>query len=91
MTTVQCDLKRRLLYVLHRGLVEARLLALSKKEQQLFDLADALEPLPGYLDNWRDEHLDSIRFNLQTYQHKYAGESFDYLGHLEQYEPPNGF
>ncbi len=91
MASVQCDLRRRVLYVLHRGLVEARLLALSHKDQQLFDLADALEPLPGYLDDWHDEHLESIRFNMQTYQDKYPGESFDYVSHLEQYDPPDRF
>ena len=91
MTTVQCDLKRRVLYVLHRGLVETRLLALAKKYQQLFDLADALEQLPGYLNDWHDEHLESIRFNLRVYQDKYPGESFDYLAHLEEYDPPIRF
>ena len=27
-----------------------------------------LEPLPGYLDDWQDEHLESIRFNMRTYK-----------------------
>ena len=47
--TASKDLQRRLLFILHRGLVDARLLALGGNHAQLFDLADALEPLPGWL------------------------------------------
>ena len=81
------NIKRRLLFVLHRGWVEARLLAQSQRFQQLFDLADALEPLPAYMTRWEDHHLDSVRFNLKTYQEKYLGGSFEYLEFLERTDP----
>jgi hypothetical protein len=77
------NIERRLLYILHRGLVEARLLAQTKQYDQLFDLADALEPLPGYMDRWEDQHLESIRFNLKTYKEEHPCSSFDYLRYLE--------
>lgn len=83
--------KRRLLSILHRGFVEARLLASAEKHQQLFDLADALETIPGCIDHWQDEHFDSIRFNLRTYREKYGSQAFDYLAYLEDYPPPERF
>ena len=85
------ELQRRLLFIVHRGLVEARLLAQAKKHEQLFDLADALEPLPSYMDNWQDSNLEAIRFNLKTYQQKYPSPSFDYLRYLDVDPPPERF
>ena len=90
MLTLGVDVKKRLLHILHRGFVEARLLASAGNHQQLFDLADALETIPGCIDQWQDEHLDSIRFNLRTYQEKYP-QAFDYLAYLEDYPPPERF
>jgi hypothetical protein len=81
------DLERRLLFVLHRGLVESRLLAQAGKQQQMFDLADALEPLPGWLASWKDEHLDAVRENLRVYAGKYP-EAFRYLDFIDNYDPP---
>jgi hypothetical protein len=85
------ELVRRLLYIIHRGFVEARLLALGERHQQLFDLADALENFSSYVDHWEDDHLDMIRFNLKTYQDKYPGVSFDYLANLERDKVPERF
>jgi len=85
------ELERRLLLILHRGWVEARLLAQGQKHQQLFDLADALEPVPGYMDRWEEEHLEAIRFNLKTYRQKHPGSSFDYLRYLDVDPPPGLF
>jgi len=79
----QQELQRRLLFILHRGLVEARLLAQAKKHQQLFDLTDALESLPSYMDNWEERHLETIRFNLENYRKKHPSSSFDYLRYLD--------
>jgi hypothetical protein len=87
----QQELQRRLLFILHRGLVEARLLAQAKKHQQLFDLADALEPIPGYMDRWEEQHLKAIRFNLKTYREKHPSSSFDYLRYLDVDPPPGHF
>lgn len=86
----RASVARRLLFILHRGLVEVRKLAAAGESRQLFDLADALETLPGFLDDWREEHLESIRFNLRTYQDRYPG-AFDYLAHLDREEPPERF
>ncbi len=87
----QQELYRRLLFILHRGLVEARLLAQAKKHEQLFDLADALESLPSYMDKWDDRHLEIIRFNLRKYREKYPSPSFDYLRYLDADAPPERF
>ena len=70
-----------------RGVVETRLLAQAAKHQQAFDLADALEPLPGWLAAWKDEHLDELRDNLETYATKYP-DAFRYLDFIDTYEPP---
>ena len=86
-------LNRRLLFILHRGWVEARLLAQRKRFDQLYDLADALEPVSGYMNDWKDEDLESILFNLATYQKKHGTtDSFDYLSMLQgDEEPPERF
>jgi hypothetical protein len=86
----QEELRRRLLFILHRGFVETRLLGQAQKHQQVFDLADALETIPGYLDVWEERYLESIRFNLKTYRQKYPG-SFDYLRYLDVDAPPGRF
>ena len=80
------DLQRRLLFILHRGLVELRLLAHSKSQQQAFDLADALEPLPGWMVEWTAEHLNSLREQLEGYARKYP-DAFGYKDYLDKYEP----
>jgi hypothetical protein len=91
MNVTQTDLRKRLLYILHLGFVEARLLALGQKYQQIFDLADAMELLPRYVDECTDENLESIRFVLKNYQEKYPESRFDYLARLEQYDPPERY
>jgi len=87
----QQEIQRRLLFILHRGLVEARLLAQSKKDKQLFNLADALESLPSYMAKWDDKHLEIIRFNLSRYREKYPSASFDYIRYLDVDPPPISF
>lgn len=91
MTELKPEFTKRVMYILHWGLVEARNLALSEKNQQIHDLADALETLPGELINWRHDSLESIQFNLRTYQEKYQGESYDYLRYLGEEKPPESF
>jgi hypothetical protein len=88
---IQQELHRRFLFIIHSGLVEARLLAKAKKHDQLFDLADALEPLPSYMDKWEDRHLELVRFNLQNYREKYPDPSFDYPKYIDVYPPPERF
>ncbi len=73
---------KKLCYILHRGFVEARLLATHRPEQAR-DLADAFEIIPGYLPNWDSDHLDQIRSHLSEYQHKYGRSPFDYIAVLD--------
>jgi hypothetical protein len=90
MEQIPPDLRKRLLFILHRGLTEIRNLA-GDGQQQIADLADALEILPGIIGHWQDDRLDMIRFVLQTYEDRYPGRAYDYLAYLEKYEPPERF
>ena len=85
--TTPTDLQRRLLFIVHRGLVELRLLAQAGKTAQAYDLADALEPLPAWLAAWKEEYVDDVRSNLDTYAKKYP-DAFEYLAYLDKYDPP---
>jgi hypothetical protein len=91
MKTIDQDLARRLLFILHRGLVQARNLALAANNEQLADLTDALEILPGLLDHWQDEDFETVRFVLRNYQEKYPGSSYDFQASLERDAPPERF
>jgi hypothetical protein len=82
MNAVPDVLLRKLCYILHRGFVESRRLAQQGQDQQLFDLADAFEPIPGFFPDWNEECLDMVRSNLRTYQGQYGEKAFDYLGIL---------
>ena len=88
MNLTQQDLRKRLLYILHLGFVEARNLALGHGNEQIADLADALELLPRFADNCNEEDIELIRFVLKTYQDKYPDSPFDYLARFERYDPP---
>ena len=81
------DIKLRILFILHRGFVEARLLAGGDKSKQVFDLADALELIPGMLKDWHDGSLDQIRSLLRTYQDKYPVGGFNFLARLSGQDP----
>jgi hypothetical protein len=80
--------RKRLLFILHRALVEARLLAMSKRHEQLVDLAEATHEIPAYMSRWEESHLERIRRDLQTYHDKHSGHRFDYVQFLEQWEIP---
>jgi hypothetical protein len=82
------ELERRLLFILHCGLVEARNLALSQRHMQISELADALELIPSYLDRRRDEDLDAIRFSLTKYREGFPESPYDYLRYFESEVPP---
>jgi hypothetical protein len=91
MTQIPPDLAKRLLFILHRGLTEARNLGLGAGQEQIADLADALEILPGTIDHWDDQRLETIRFVLRNYAEKYPSSTYDYSAYLEKYEPPERF
>jgi hypothetical protein len=81
------DIKIRLLFILHRGFVEARLLAGANRANQVFDLADALELIPGMLRDWHEGDLEKVRSLLKTYQSKYPVGGFDFLSRLDKQDP----
>jgi len=90
MDATATDFQRRILYILHVGLTEIRNLALGEHEQ-IADLADALEILPGLLDRseGEDKH-DLIRFVLKTYQEKH-NSNCDFPRRFEEFEVPKHF
>ena len=82
------DMDKKVLFILHRGWVEARLLALADRTVQLYELADALEPVPGYLLRQPGDCLELLRLNLSVYENKYQGRCFEYLAILDRAEVP---
>jgi hypothetical protein len=86
MNVTANDLQRRLLYILHVGLVEIRNLALGMENQEIAELADALEILPGLIDRGADLELELIRFVLKEYQDKYQ-TNYDLPRRFEEMEP----
>jgi hypothetical protein len=90
MNVTENDLHKRLLYVLHLGLVEIRNLALAASQQRIADLADAMEILPGLLDKGGSEDLDLIRHVLKDYQEKYQS-NYDFPRRFEEFEVPERF
>lgn len=88
MNNPSSELLLRLLFILHRGWIEARLLAQGQRWQQLYDLTDALEPLPAALTRWNDDELDATRFNLTAYETKYPDTTFQYVRYLDLTAPP---
>ena len=76
-------LQKKLYAILHRSFVESRRLAQARNCQQLYDLADTFEIVPGLLENWEDRHLSSLRELLAHYQAKYPEAASDYLSILD--------
>ena len=92
MQTMPANLSKRLLYIIHRGLTQARNLALGQNCEQIADLADALEILPGYVkEDCSEDDVEMIRFVLRNYQEKYPGSCYDYTAMLDQYDPPDRY
>lgn len=85
------ELARRLLYILHRGLCEARNMAIGAGHEQLTELTDALEILPCFINHWEDENMEMIQFVLQRYKEKYPGNPYDYIANLESNQPLERF
>jgi hypothetical protein len=81
----------QLLYILHRGLTEIRNLALASGQEQIADLADALEILPGMIENWNNDQSEMAHFVLQAYQSKYPSRAYDYVGQLERQDVPEQY
>jgi hypothetical protein len=71
MELTQEEIRKRLAYIMHLGWVETRNLASSAGQQQIADLADALEILPRLMVECNEEDLELIRFVLRDYEAKY--------------------
>ncbi len=76
-------LRKKLYAILQRSFVETRRLALARDCQQLYDLADTFEVVPGLLEHWEDRHLPYLRGLLTHYQAKYPEAASDYLSILD--------
>lgn len=85
------ETKRRILYALHRGLTELRDRAQAVGDQQLIDLADALEVVPGTLVNWTDDKLQLVEFVLRNYQQKHPESRFGQFDRFKNETPPERF
>ncbi len=82
----------RVLYVLHVALSDLRYLAKGGKNEQAYELGDALENIPGLLVNWEDGNLEKIKAQLEAYQVKYEKEGWcEYAKYLEKEAPPAKF
>jgi hypothetical protein len=90
MKTTEQELQRRLLYILHLGFVEVRNLALATGQEQIADLADAMEIIPRLINSCSEEDLGLIRSVLETYQDKYHA-SYDYPARLDEYDAPDSY
>ncbi len=87
MNTTEQSLRRRLLNILHLGFVEVRNLALASGQEQIADLADAMEILPRLVDQCDKDDYELISFVLKTYHEKYRS-SYNFPARLEEYDVP---
>jgi len=76
--------RQKLCEMLHRALLEIRILGWQGKSQQAADLADAFHNLP--LQLWSEEFsFKFFRIFLESYQEKYPTEmKFNYLAMLNE-------
>jgi hypothetical protein len=81
----------RLLFILHRGLVQLRELGRSHGHDQVAELADALEWIPGRIPDLQLEELKSIKSSLETYQKQYPSTRFEYVSYMENAPIPPTF
>jgi hypothetical protein len=82
---------RRLLFILHRGLTEARNLGYAGRSEQVAELADALELLPGLLLRWDGESMSLLRHLLKTYEDKFPTGRYDYTPYLDRWPVPDHY
>jgi hypothetical protein len=58
--------------------------------EQIAELADALEILPGFVNRCNEDDNDMTRFVLKNYQDKYHS-SFDYPARFDRYDAPERY
>lgn len=88
MNTPSSEILLRLLFILHRAWIEARMLAQREAWGQLYDLTDAIETLPAAITRWTEQELEATRFNLIAYETKYPENPFQYSQYLDLTSPP---
>jgi hypothetical protein len=81
----------RLLFILHRGFVEARNLGYAGRSEQIAELADAMEVLPGELLKWDERSMELVRFALKNYEDKFPGCRYDYSPYLDRWPVPDRY
>lgn len=82
---------RRLLYLLHMGLVEIRNLARAPGNgMQISKMADALEIVPEMIVRSRDEQIPILRDELRKYQSAFPTQ-WDPTGVLDHLPLPEHF
>jgi hypothetical protein len=83
--------ERKLLYFLHRALVQARMMATANNHEQLRDLFDAIELIPSYLHHKDASLLTIIQSEVEAYHKKYRAMGTDCLGDWDVEPPQEGF
>ncbi len=81
----------RLLFILHRGFVEARNLGYAGRSEQIAELADAMEVLPSEILKWDDRSMELVRFLLKNYEDKFPGLRYDYSPYLDRWPVPDRY
>ena len=83
-TETATDLRRRIRFLIHWGLVEIRELGYAgASHAQIADLADILEFLPEFLEGGPEPDVEVIREQFQGYARRYPESSYDYLSFLD--------
>jgi hypothetical protein len=94
MPAVQTDLRVKLPYLVHLGLVELRLLAFEKApHEQIAKLADVLEFLPRYLEPDGDPDAEVVREQFEQYAAEFPRTRFAerYLAIIDGADTPPAY
>lgn len=84
MHATTTDLRRRLRFLIHRGIVEIRNLGYAGgHDAQIADLADILEFLPEFLGEDREPNFAVIREQFEGYAARYPESNYNYLAYLD--------
>jgi hypothetical protein len=86
MTLVESELRAKLPYLIHVGLVELRLLGYERApHEQIAKLADVLEFLPRYLEPDGKPDMEVVREQFEQYAAEFPRSQFAkrYLGILD--------
>jgi len=82
------DIHRRLLFILHEGLVEIRNRV--HEPERVHFLSDLLEVIPVWMVTWEPGHHDVIRGMLQNYERRFP-PMFNYVRYFDGQDLPEAF